>query len=71
MGAKFDGAALVHLPFKGIIVLVQPQLTQHLVLDHHRLVVLIQNGLKLRAVLMGLDLLDPRPQCRQEAAGRL
>ncbi|CAN4049706.1 Helix-turn-helix domain-containing protein, partial [Dysosmobacter welbionis] len=54
-------SAPLDFALEGIIVLVQLQLTQHLVLDHHRLVVLVQNGLKFRTVLVGLDHLGDTP----------
>jgi hypothetical protein len=59
-------SAPLDLALEGIIVLVQLQLTQHLVLDHHRLVVLVQNGLKFRAVLMGINYLGDTPGPRHQ-----
>ena len=54
-------SAPLDFALEGIIVLVQCQFSQHLVLDHHWLVVLVQNGLEFRAVLVGLDHLGDTP----------
>ena len=54
-GKKHILSAPLDHTLKDIMVLVQCQFSQHLVLEHHRLVVLVQNGLQFRAVLMGLD----------------
>ena len=54
-------SAPLDLALEGIIVLVQCQFSQHRILDHHRLVVFVQNGLKFRAVLMGFDHLRDTP----------
>ena len=59
-------SAPLDLTLKGIMVLVQLELSQHLVLDHHRLVVLVQDCLEFRAVLMGLDHLGDTPGPRHQ-----
>ncbi|CAN4042854.1 HTH-type transcriptional regulator immR, partial [Dysosmobacter welbionis] len=59
-------SAPLDLTLKGVIVLVQRQLPQRLILEHHRPVVLVQNGLKLRAVLVGLDHLGDTPGPRHQ-----